>query len=361
MTMTDAEKNAAMESALATLNRGAGAVEVPANPDTYFGPDIQQWPASIPTEYNQGIAPLGNMTVGDVMRLGGITSLGAGQELNTQQIIEKAGIVRNVQGGMPSGGEAGMEVGVGIGAGAGLIGFAAGEQLPIVDLWQTGAGDVTSAGLFDIPSSPSEWLDRLSGKDFASLVESQGKELVTGEVGGLVAAVGGGGAASIISKLLGATSLPKWLIPLLAAGGGFLASKLLGGADLSALGITGDDSQIGGTDMTMTTAGTQVGTAGIPVGGIGVAEPPAGMVAKQWKILTHSNTTGNYYIYFFKLLDGRIMCYNPPKGWKIWRPKKNMVISSNPRISMIKKLDRVYWKTMRTVAKKTKMLKLAKA
>lgn len=95
--------------------------------------------------------------------------------------------------------------------------------------------------------------------------------------------------------------------------------------------------------------------------GPGVPEPPQAMVAKQWVILVHANDIGNYYVYFFKLLDGRITCYNPRlQEWKIWRPKKNIVISSNPRISQIAKLERTYNKVIRRLAKKSKALKLSK-
>ena len=95
--------------------------------------------------------------------------------------------------------------------------------------------------------------------------------------------------------------------------------------------------------------------------GPGVPEPPQAMVAKQWVILVHANDIGNYYIYFFKLLDGRITMYNPRlQEWKIWRPKKNIVISSDPRISMINKLERTYNKVIRKLAKKSKALKLAR-
>ncbi len=141
--------------------------------------------------------------------------------------------------------------------------------------------------------------------------------------------------ATGITAALAALGLPAALAGLIGAGGGYLLGQAVGG---------------GG-------AATTVG--GIPVGGPGVAEPPANMVAKQWVILTHSNTKGNYYIYFFKLIDGRIMCYNPGTGWKIWRPKKMIVLSPDPRMSMIRKLDKVYNRTMRTLAKKTKALKLA--
>ncbi|GAI77528.1 unnamed protein product, partial [marine sediment metagenome] len=66
---------------------------------------------------------------------------------------------------------------------------------------------------------------------------------------------------------------------------------------------------------------------GMPVSGPGVPEPPRQMVAKQWSVAVRSETYGTFRIFYFKLLDGRIMMYNPSvKGWKIWRPKKPIVL-----------------------------------
>lgn len=100
---------------------------------------------------------------------------------------------------------------------------------------------------------------------------------------------------------------------------------------------------------------------GVPISGPGVPEPPPGMVAKQWSVAVHSNTYGTFRIFFFKLLDKRVMCYNPStKTWKIWRPKKNIVISSDPRMSTIRKLERTYNRVIVKLARKSKALKLAK-
>jgi len=99
----------------------------------------------------------------------------------------------------------------------------------------------------------------------------------------------------------------------------------------------------------------------VPVSGPGVPEPPRQMVAKQWSVAVHSNTYGTFRLFYFRLLDGRIMMYNPAvKGWKIWRPKKPIVlyrgsITLSQAVRAQKMLDRL-WKT---AAKKTKALKLA--
>ena len=88
--------------------------------------------------------------------------------------------------------------------------------------------------------------------------------------------------------------------------------------------------------MTMST-GQSVDNAtsiqGVSFGGPGVPEPPAGMVAKTWKTKAFSYSKGEYWVYFWKLLDGRILCWNEARREaKIWKPKKNMVLSQNPRL-----------------------------
>jgi len=91
---------------------------------------------------------------------------------------------------------------------------------------------------------------------------------------------------------------------------------------------------------------------GVPTSGPGVPEPPRSMVAKQWKIKAFSKTVGEYWVYFFKLIDGRIMCWNAAKReWKIWRPKKNLVLSANPRLKDLTKLDRIYTRMTKMVRK----------
>lgn len=82
---------------------------------------------------------------------------------------------------------------------------------------------------------------------------------------------------------------------------------------------------------------------GVSVGGPGVPEPAAQLVAKYWKTLHRSNDQGNFWVHHWILKDGRWLTFNPRKDeWQIWRPKKNIVISSNPRLSQLAKLNRVY-------------------
>ena len=133
--------------------------------------------------------------------------------------------------------------------------------------------------------------------------------------------------------------------------------------------IGGGNSPSGGGDMSNGTevdlygrSGVVMNGGGVPVGGPGVPEPPAEMVASHWSVEVHSNAAGTFNLWFFKLVDGRMMCFNPAKNtWKMWRPKKPLAVmyrgktSLSQAVKVQKYLDGM-WKT---VAKKTKALKLA--
>lgn len=159
-----------------------------------------------------------------------------------------------------------------------------------------------------------------------------------------VPAVGLGGVGQALALLGKATgSLPAWLTGAAAVGG-------------TAIAAYGGLQAITGGDLFGSTGAMTVG--GVPLGGPGVAEPPAAMVEKAWKVMVHKNTgplgvlTGesNWWIYFWKLRDGRVMMWDAGNNRaKIWRPKKHIVISSNPRLSQLKKLDRTYNKVQKMV------------
>jgi hypothetical protein len=156
-------------------------------------------------------------------------------------------------------------------------------------------------------------------------------------VGTIAAALLGLGVGGTAGKILG-----------LFTGGGSISEKIQSAAGL----LTGTNgSNNGGSKMTTGTSvdnGTMAqvvsgGTAvqGVPFGGVGVPEPPANMVAKAWKTKAFSYTKGEYWVYFWKLIDGRILCWNEAKREaKIWKPKKNMVLSQNPRLPDLLKFTR---------------------
>lgn len=157
---------------------------------------------------------------------------------------------------------------------------------------------------------------------------------------------------------------------------GTLLAGLLGGTSIGGLlsGLTGASGSGGTTALTaqqvtagttsqIVTGGTTVG--GVPFGGIGVPEPPASMVAKTWKTKAFSNTAGEYWVYFWRLLDGRILMWNAAQNEaKIWKPKKPIigpVYRDKLNLKQYVKMERYLDNVTRTIAKRTKALKLQSA
>lgn len=123
---------------------------------------------------------------------------------------------------------------------------------------------------------------------------------------------------------LGMAALPGW-------------AKVLGGAAITAgtLGWLG-----GGNNQVINN---------IPLGGPGLAEPPAQQVVKEWE------TQGAQ---FYLLTDGRIAVYGKKsKRWRVYRPQKHIVVPRNPRLGTLlratKRIDRM-WVGIR---KKTRKIK----
>lgn len=134
--------------------------------------------------------------------------------------------------------------------------------------------------------------------------------------------------AALLPMLL---PLLKAIAPqLLAAGGGAILGGLLGGG-----GGGGGGQVIPGSN--------------VPLGGPGLAEPPAYMVAKEW----HANNAQ-----FYMLTDGRIAVYSKSKRrWKVYRPAKNLVISRNPKVNSLLQVSGKIDRLMRSLAKKSSVLK----
>jgi len=88
----------------------------------------------------------------------------------------------------------------------------------------------------------------------------------------------------------------------------------------------------------------QLGTVvnGVPISGPGVPEPPHQLVARHWHLKVQSKEWGSFYMFYWRLIDGRCMSYHSPtKTWKIWKPKKHLVISRDPRVSNLRALARL--------------------
>ena len=151
--------------------------------------------------------------------------------------------------------------------------------------------------------------------------------------------------------LAGAAGLVGELFPQLAPVAGVVAT------------VAGAQALLGGEDMANGGPVATVGSIvdGVPIGGPGVPEPPRALVARQWKIKVFSKAHGEYWQYFFKLIDGRVMCFNPYKGWTIWKPKKPLAVMYRGKttLSQAVKVQSYLDKLWRKVAKRTKALKMA--
>jgi hypothetical protein len=78
-----------------------------------------------------------------------------------------------------------------------------------------------------------------------------------------------------------------------------------------------------------------------------------GMITKMWtnapKLV---NGQGQPTVMFAKLTNGKVMSMSLISGEiKAWKPKKHIVISSNPRLKTLNKLDRVYKRVTKSVRK----------
>lgn len=152
-----------------------------------------------------------------------------------------------------------------------------------------------------------------------------------------------------------------------AAGGAIMSllTKLLGSGAGAAIGGAATkwaltQFETGGTTAVGVSGATVVG--GVPFGGPGVPEPPRSMVSKAWKTKAFSKTAGEYWLYFWQLTDGRVMCWNAAKKQvKIWKPKKPIAIIYRDKLNLKQyvKLERYLDGVTRTIAKRTKSLKRA--
>lgn len=116
--------------------------------------------------------------------------------------------------------------------------------------------------------------------------------------------------------------LPSLLPGLIGAGAGFGIQQLMRGGNGGAV------------------------IDGIPLGGPGLAEPPAEMVAKEW-------STGTAQ--FYQMLDGRIAVYSKKKRrWKVYRPSKHIVVPRNPRIGTLLRADKRTDRLMARIGKRTR-------
>ena len=94
------------------------------------------------------------------------------------------------------------------------------------------------------------------------------------------------------------------------------------------------------------------------ISGPGVLEPANGTWSKKWQTKSLTKEGGAYWVYFWSMLDGFTLMYDTRTGgWKRWKPRKNIVLSSDPRISNISRAVRATEGKLKRLAKRTKHLK----
>lgn len=76
-----------------------------------------------------------------------------------------------------------------------------------------------------------------------------------------------------------------------------------------------------------------------------------GQLGKAYPALNIAYSWATGTAVFFRLTDGRIAVQKKNGVWKIYRPKKHIVLSTNPRLSQLRKFDRAYTRLNKMVTK----------
>lgn len=139
------------------------------------------------------------------------------------------------------------------------------------------------------------------------------------------------------------SQLARRALPWLAGVSGGVALEKFADWGLGALEGPVDRRQLaptGGGQSTMAMQQTPLGQLSR-----GQEFPGGPFVVKTWDTYPGPGVTGGGQWPIFALLsDGRIVVSKPNGSWKVYRPKKNLVISSNPRLRDVRKLDRMHKK-----------------
>ncbi len=165
---------------------------------------------------------------------------------------------------------------------------------------------------------------------------------VIGSVGGARGALKLG--AGIITLLAGAMTVgPKYSMAGPVEPGAINVSQAIFGG--------GQVQPPGGDAVTMQTV--------MPYGiaGPGVPEPAAGTWTRKWQTKSLTKEGGAYWVYFWQMVDGYTICYNTRfGGWKRWKPRKSIVLSSDPRLSTIRRAVTATESKLKRLAKKSSHL-----
>lgn len=206
------------------------------------------------------------------------------------------------------------------------------------NLWPGSVGAFTTQGGFDaslVPQSGENLVDKVINIGTGGAAQGAQQagvdwtKIILGILGGM--GVVGTGVAAARMKW-------PWQTP---EGEGFIAPWQnqvdLGGGIYGVEGV-----QYPGYPQTYQNGGSALPSVGQAMPGL--------FVTKAWTNAA-KNGSSPATVAFFKLSNGTIITRALDGSMKKYRPKKHIVISSNPRLKSLNKLDKVYKRTQKTVRK----------
>lgn len=144
--------------------------------------------------------------------------------------------------------------------------------------------------------------------------------------------------AGVWALIMAGLQAGKGLLPLIQQ----YAPWLLGAAGAAAVVPTAI-SAISGMGYT----GQVVPGTAIPLGGWGAAEPPAAMIAKQWRGIGGSE--------FYLLINGRVVVRKANGVWKLVRRVKMLHMkTTNPRMGDVVKADKIVARVAKILRRRLK-------
>lgn len=140
-----------------------------------------------------------------------------------------------------------------------------------------------------------------------------------------------------------APQLLNWEVRRMAEGqGGFDVMRAIAELIPGTQGFLGESSSTQGLGSLGAALGALI--PGVQTGlGEGVPGLPAGAIAKTW----HTGTAR-----FYLLKDGRIAVQRKNGTWKVYRPKKHIVVPANPRIGTLLAADKRVDRLMRGISRR---------
>ncbi len=228
-------------------------------------------------------------------------------------------------------------------------------QAKRIDIFPHGTGSEKGTGKTAYSWLTGKPTPSVTGRASVTLMGGNGRAFVQQQVSPIRnVATAGDPISALIGGITGFLGGGGWQGGLAGAAAGWTASQVLGD-DNGAAGASPQGN--GGRSTAMTTGIQPYGIGGLQIGGWGVPEPADGTWSSKWKIKAFHHVAGEYWVYFWRMWDGWTICYNPrTKGWKRYKVRKNIVLSSDPRISNIARATRATEGKLKRLAKKTRRL-----